>query len=258
MPMKVADFRARACCSVRRSISSVIRRTVSVKSWDALAAPLLAFGQRLLYGRFVKQCASNIFLPFVLQRALSYVLTGSIFATNTSVIGLATNVTPDPTDPAYQWIDQGLVLSSSSSDDCNAIDSSILVDTDGSVWMTYGSYWTGIKQQQLNPSTGKLMAANQTVYSLATRPAVLFDPIEGTSPVHKDNSYYLFASFDDCCNPNPYLDNYRVMVGRSNSPHGPFSDMNGTPMMQGGGTQQLRGVESRGTLRAEKPFSLIR
>src|SRR4051794_38049078 len=129
---------------------------------------------------------------------------GSIFGTNTSVIGLATNTTLDPTDPAYRWVDQGLVLSSSSSDDFNAIDPSILVDTDGSVRMTYGSYWTGIKQQQLDPSTGKLMAANQTVYSLATRPGVLFDPIEGTSLVHKDNYYYLFASFDDCCNPNPY------------------------------------------------------
>ena len=103
---------------------------------------------------------------------------GSIFATNTSVIGLATNTTLDPTDPAYQWIDQGLVLSSSTSDDFNAIDPSILVDTDGSVWMTYGSYWTGIKQQQVDPSTGELMAGNQTVYSLATRPAFCLIPLK--------------------------------------------------------------------------------
>jgi arabinan endo-1,5-alpha-L-arabinosidase len=166
---------------------------------------------------------------------------GSIFATNRSVIGLATNRTLDPSDPAYQWVDQGLVLSSSSSDDFNAIDPSILVDTDGSLWMTYGSYWTGIKQQQIDSSTGKLLSANQTIYSLATRPGVQFNPIEGTSLVHKDNYYYLFASFDDCCNPNPYLDTYRVMVGRSTSPHGPFTDMNGTPMMQGGGTQLIGG-----------------
>ena len=166
---------------------------------------------------------------------------GSIFATNTSVIGLATNTTLDPSDPAYAWVDQGLVLSSSSSDDFNAIDPSILVDTDGSVWMTYGSYWTGIKQQQIDPATGKLLAANQTIYSLATRPGVQFDPIEGTSLVHEGNYYYLFASFDDCCNPNPFVDNYRIMVGRSSSVHGPFVDMNGTPMMQGGGTQLLAG-----------------
>ena len=166
---------------------------------------------------------------------------GSIFGTNTSVIGLATNTTLDASDPAYAWVDHGLVLSSSSTDDFNAIDPSLLVDTDGSVWMTYGSYWTGIKQQQIDPKSGKLLAANQTVYALATRPGVQFDPIEGTSLVHKGNSYYLFASFDTCCNPNPYLDNYRIMVGRSSSVHGPFVDMSGTPMMQGGGTQLLAG-----------------
>jgi len=166
---------------------------------------------------------------------------GSLFATNTSVIGLATNSTLDPSDPAYQWVDQGEVFSSSSIDNFNAIDPNILVDTDGRVWMTYGSYWTGIKQQQIDPLTGKLLASNPTVYSLATRPGVQFDPIEGTSLVHKANYYYLFASFDDCCNPNPYVDTYRIMVGRGTSPNGPFTDMSGTPMMQGGGTQLLAG-----------------
>jgi arabinan endo-1,5-alpha-L-arabinosidase len=166
---------------------------------------------------------------------------GSQFATNTSVIGLATNTTLNPADPAYQWVDQGQVLSSGPGDDFNAIDPSILVDTDGTVWMTYGSYWTGIKQRQIDPLTGKLLTANSTVYSLATRPSVQYDPIEGSSLVHKGTYYYLFVSFDDCCNPNPYLDTYRIMVGRSTSPHGPFADSSGTPMLQGGGTQLLAG-----------------
>lgn len=166
---------------------------------------------------------------------------GSTFGSNTSVIGLATNTTLDASNPAYQWVDQGELLSSSSTDDFNAIDPNILVDTDGSVWLTYGSYWSGIKQRQIDPATGLLFASNPTVYSLASRPSVQFDPIEGTSLVHKGNYYYLFASFDDCCNPNPYLDTYRIMVGRGTSPHGPFTDMNGTPMLQGGGTQLLSG-----------------
>jgi arabinan endo-1,5-alpha-L-arabinosidase len=166
---------------------------------------------------------------------------GSLFATNTSVIGLATNSTLDPSDPAYQWVDQGEVLSSSSADDFNSIDPTILIDSDGSIWLTYGSYWTGIKQRQIDPTTGKLVAANSTIYSLATRPGVQFNPIEGSSLVHKENYYYLFVSFDDCCNPDPFKDTYRIMVGRGASPHGPFSDMKGTEMMQGGGTQLLAG-----------------
>lgn len=166
---------------------------------------------------------------------------GSLFATNTSVIGLATNSTLDPSDPAYQWVDQGEVLSSSSADDFNSIDPTILIDSDGSIWLTYGSYWTGIKQRQIDPTTGKLVAANSTIYSLATRPGVQFNPIEGSSLVHKENYYYLFVSFDDCCNPDPFKDTYRIMFGRGASPHGPFSDMKGTDMMQGGGTQLLAG-----------------
>lgn len=166
---------------------------------------------------------------------------GSLFGSNTSVIGLATTPTLDSGDPAYQCVDQGLVLQSSSGDDFNAIDPTVLIDTDGTAWLTYGSYWTGIKQRQLDPATGKLMASNQTVYSLATRPGVPFDPIEGSSLVHKASYYYLFVSFDDCCNPNPYKDTYRIMVGRSTSVHGPFADEKGVAMMDGGGTQLLAG-----------------
>ena len=106
--------------------------------------------------------------------------------------------------------------------------------------MTYGSFWTGIKQRQIDPTTGEL-GADPTVYSLAMRPGVMYDPIEGSSLVHRGDYYYLFASFDSCCNSDPYLTTYRIMVGRGTSPHGPFIDMNGTDMMQGGGTQLLAG-----------------
>jgi arabinan endo-1,5-alpha-L-arabinosidase len=166
---------------------------------------------------------------------------GSTFGSNTSVIGLATNTTLDQTDPNYQWVDQGEVLGSISSDDFNALDPNILVDDDGSVWLTYGSYWSGIKQQQIDPTTGFLLSSNPTQYSLAYRPNSQGDAIEASSLVHKGNYYYLFVSFDDCCAVNPYQDTYRIMVGRGTSPQGPFVDMSGTDMMQGGGTQLLAG-----------------
>lgn len=166
---------------------------------------------------------------------------GSTFGSNVSVIGLATNTTLDSSDPSYKWVDQGMVLGSTASDDFNAIDPNILVDSDGSVWLTFGSFWTGIKQRQIDPTTGMLRASNPSIYSLAARPGVQFDPIEGSSLVHHGNYYYLFVSFDFCCQSNPYQNNYRIMAGRGNAPNGPFADMNGTPMMQGGGTQLLAG-----------------
>jgi arabinan endo-1,5-alpha-L-arabinosidase len=165
---------------------------------------------------------------------------GSTLGSQQSVIGLVTNTTLDPGDPAYQWVDRGEVLESNRGDDFNAIDPNIFIDGDGSVWMTYGSYWSGIKQQQIDPSTGKLLLSNPTRYNLATRPGVPNNPIEGSSLVHHGNYYYLFVSIDYCCNQNVATDNYKEAVGRSASPHGPFVDEMGTSMMNGGGTVLLQ------------------
>jgi len=166
---------------------------------------------------------------------------GSTLGSQRSVIGLVTNTTLDPTDPAYKWVDQGEVLESQPGDDFNAIDPNIFLDADGSIWLTYGSYWTGIKQRQIDPATGLLLASNTTRYNLATRPGVPNNPIEGASLVAHNGYDYLFVSIDYCCNADIATDNYKEAVGRSTSPHGPFVDENGTPMMNGGGTVLLQG-----------------
>lgn len=165
----------------------------------------------------------------------------SVLNTQRTLIGLATNATLDPLDPAYKWIDRGLVLESNTGDDFNALDPSILVDGDGSVWLTYGSYWTGIKQRQIDPSTGMLLSSNPKRYDLASRPGVAHNPIEGASLIHHGNYYHLFVSVDYCCKATTAEDNYKQAVGRSSSPHGPFVDEDGTPLMDGGGTILLKG-----------------
>ena len=164
---------------------------------------------------------------------------GSTLGSQASVIGLVTNTTLDPADPAYAWVDQGEVLESSSADDFNAIDPNILVDADGRVWLNYGSYWTGIKQHEIDASTGHLSSTNPVRYDLAERPYTPIDPIEGSSLVARNGYYYLFVSMDYCCNPSYLTDNYKEAVGRATSPHGPFVDMSGTPMLSGGGTVLL-------------------
>lgn len=165
----------------------------------------------------------------------------SILNTQQSVIGLATNTTLDAKDSTYQWVDRGLVLESHPGDDFNALDPNILVDTDGRVWLTYGSYWNGIKQRQIDPATGMLLQSNSSRYDLATRPGVPGNPIEGASLVHHGNYYYLFVSVDHCCMTTTAQDDYKEAVGRSASPHGPFMDEAGTAMMNGGGTVLLEG-----------------
>jgi len=168
---------------------------------------------------------------------------GSTFGSNQSVIGLATNVTLDPSNQAYQWVDQGEVLASTSGDNFNAIDPNILVDSNGNVWLTYGSFWSGIFQQQIDPATGKPISGQMPI-NLAARPAIQSDPIEGASLLQHGSFYYLFVSFDFCCQSNPANSNYKIAVGRSPNPNGPFADMSGTAMLQGGGTILMTGNSS--------------
>lgn len=165
---------------------------------------------------------------------------GSMLGSQQSVIGLATNTTLDRSDPAYKWIDRGEVLGSVVGDDFDAIDPNILADSSGSIWLTYGSYWSGIKQLQIEPATG-MPVTNFTRYNLATRPEVADDAIEGASLVQHGGYYYLFVSIDHCCTANITTDNYKEAVGRSTNPNGPFADINGTAMMNGGGTVLLQG-----------------
>jgi arabinan endo-1,5-alpha-L-arabinosidase len=165
---------------------------------------------------------------------------GSTLGSQRSVIGMATNVTLDRSDPAYRWVDAGEVVASVPGDDFNAIDPNIFVDTDGRIFLTYGSYWSGIKQMQLDPGTGLPLRGTKR-FDLATRPGVAGDPIEGASLVRHGNFYYLFVSIDFCCKSRLADDNYKQAVGRSTSPNGPFTDINGTPMMSGGSTVLLEG-----------------
>ena len=165
---------------------------------------------------------------------------GSTAGSQRSVIGLATNTTLDAGDPSYKWVDAGEVLESSPGDTYNAIDPNISIDVSGKIWMTSGSYWSGIQQTQIDPRSGGVLT-NAARVSIATRPGVPDNPIEGASIVHHGNFYFLFVSVDACCDADVADDNYKEAVGRSISPDGPFVDMDGTAMMNGGGTVILEG-----------------
>lgn len=161
----------------------------------------------------------------------------SSFGANTSSIGLATAPTM-----AGPWTDSGgPIVQSTSASNFNAIDPNILIDygtgtTVQHIWLNYGSFYGGIYQQEIDPSTGTLLSSNSNIYQLATRPGVTGDPIEGASLVQKNGYYYLFASFGSCCNTPYTTDTYEIAVGRGTSPNGPFVDQSGTSMLDGGGT----------------------
>lgn len=160
----------------------------------------------------------------------------STFGSNRSSIGLATNRTLDPVSDKFKWEDQGKVIGSTPADDWNAIDPNIVLDKDGQPWLSFGSFWSGIKLRKIDVATGKLDSKDQTLYSIAARLRTPNSPgaIEAPFIIRKNGYYYLFVSFDFCCRGKDST--YNIRVGRSRMVTGPYTDRSGKEMQEGGGT----------------------
>jgi len=162
----------------------------------------------------------------------------STFGTQRSIIALATNQTLDPADPGYAWDDRGPIVESTPGVvNYNAIDPNVAFDEAGQPWLAWGSYWDGIKLRRLDPDTGELSHVDETVHSLARRPVE--SAIEGAFITRRGAYFYLFVSFDACC--QGAASTYRIMVGRSQEITGPYVARNGALMTSGGGTSVLEG-----------------
>jgi arabinan endo-1,5-alpha-L-arabinosidase len=169
--------------------------------------------------------------PDIIQLGDRYLLYYAVssFGKMTSAIGLATNPTLDPDDPAYHWTDQGFVVRTQDGDGYNAIDPSVFQDRDGSLWMAFGSYWSGIKLIQLDPQTGKRMAQESKLFSLAYN-----ESIEASFLCRHDDYYYLFVNWGGCCQGPKST--YNIRVGRSKSVTGPYLDKARLDMLHRGGS----------------------
>lgn len=174
----------------------------------------------------------NLWAPDLSYRNGQYFLyySASTFGSNRSAIFLATS----PSGNSGTWTDRGLVIESRTSDNFNAIDPDLVVDDQGRWWLSFGSFWSGIKMVALNPATGK--RSDSTIRSIAGRGG---GAIEAPNIVKRGSYYYLFVSFDRCC--QGAASTYRVMVGRATSVTGPYTDRNGVAMNSGGGTEILAG-----------------
>ena len=191
--------------------------------------------------------------PDIIKLGDRYLLYYSVssFGKMTSAIGLATNPTLDPNDPAYHWTDQGFVVRTQEGDNHNAIDPAIFHDNDGSLWMTYGSYWSGIKLIQLDPQTGKRLAPDSKLVSIAYNQS-----IEASYLCRHDDYYYLFVNWGSCCQGPKST--YNLRIGRSKTITGPYLDKAGVDLLHSGGSLFLAttngpliGPGHAGTLSAE-------
>lgn len=188
----------------------------------------------------------------------------SSFGKNDSAIGVASNKTLNPESADYAWTDHGCVVRSVAGRDLwNAIDPNLFVDVDGTPWLSFGSFWGGIKLVKLDGSLCR-PAEPQVWYPLCRRPegtaedisatdtAVKHDPrgkdfhpgngaVEAPFIIRHDGKYYLFLSYDLCC--RGAKSTYKIVVGRSDKVTGPYVDRDGKALLEGGGTLVLHGNE---------------
>ena len=193
----------------------------------------------------------------------------STFGSQRSVIGLAVSETLDPLRPdqpsvgAHRWEDRGLVIESAPGKcDFNAIDPALFVDGDGTPYLLWGSYWSGIKATRVDPATGKPAQQPPKIVPLAARAPGTDPPaIEAPYLIFRDGHYYLFVSWDFCC--AGLKSTYKIMVGRSKSVLGPYLDAEGRGMLDGHATlvlassQRWRGPGHNSVLQSERGDWLV-
>lgn len=108
----------------------------------------------------------------------------------------------------------------------NAIDPALYYDTEGRLFMMYGSYSGGIYVLEMNPDTGfplekgygkKILGGNHV-------------RIEGAYVQYNTDTeyYYMFLSYGGLASDG----GYNMRVARSKNPDGPFLDANGVDMIQ--------------------------
>lgn len=185
-------------------------------------------------GDIVPGHSGDLWAPDVIRVGRRWLLYYSVsaFGKNTSAIGLATATTLDPRDPAHGWRDEGIVVRSKETDDFNAIDPGVVLDSQGRLWLSFGSFWSGIKVVELDAATGKLPQRDAPMAGVANQPE-----IEAPCIVEHGGHFFLFVNWGACC--RGVKSTYRIRVGRSQKAAGPYLDRDGVDLAQGGGSAFL-------------------
>jgi arabinan endo-1,5-alpha-L-arabinosidase len=157
----------------------------------------------------------------------------SEWGTIDSGIGLVT--TPSLISPV--WTDRGEVIGYTNGIAINCIDPSILLDTNGTLWMSFGSYSDGVFVMQLDPITGKRLT-NAPITKIEDNSLSFFsNTTEGSCLYQRGGYYYLFVNWGGCC--AGVNSTYNIRVGRSPTVTGPYLDRSGKNMIGGGGSMFL-------------------
>ena len=171
---------------------------------------------------------NNTWAPDLIRLGDKYFLYYSAPGTQPkSAIGLLVGKTLDPESPDYKWEDGGPVVWSDGVEDSNAIDPGVFRDpANGTLWLTYGSYFGYIRLVELNPKSGKRLYPDRTPVNIAINS-------EASIVIFRDGWYYLLVTHGSCC--AGANSSYNIRMGRAKKVTGPFLDNMGIDMLQGGG-----------------------
>lgn len=140
-------------------------------------------------------------------------------------------VSDSPTGP---FKDLGMIVGMENTGVGNSIDPNFFEDTDGRKYLYWGSL-SHRTDQEVGRKSG-LYVVELSDDGLSVKPGsepvkVAGDRMEGTYVHKRGKYYYLFASEGSCCEGSKST--YHIIVGRSESPMGPFVSRSGKSMIAG-------------------------
>ncbi|AQQ08989.1 Intracellular endo-alpha-(1-_5)-L-arabinanase [Sedimentisphaera cyanobacteriorum] len=219
-----------------------IRRSSDLKQWNYIGR---VFSDIPDWVEEKVEGVSGFWAPDITYHNGKYYIcySASTFGSQTSVLGLASNTTLNPTDPNYAWVDEGEILESppSSPPAYNAIDGTFVKDENGDMWLTFGSFWEGIMLTRLNSSTLKPAQTPAQIHHIARRSSS--SAIEAPYITYRNGYYYLFVNWGLCC--RGVDSTYKIVVGRSDSIEGPYLDKNGDSLLYAAGGTLFVGDSGR-------------
>lgn len=229
------------CFSTSGNGFGVLRSSEDLGDW-VVHGPVVAERPAWLTERIPQH--RSIWAPDVLRlpdgRLRLYYCASARFGANDSVIGAMECQRFDAEKPAEVWRDLGKVIESRPGrEHFNAIDPETIIDAEGRHWMFFGSFFSGVYVVELDPETGLLKRPQEPELILVARNSrEPGNPVEAPAVMYREGWYYLFLSYGAAA--QGVRSTYRIVVGRSRSVTGPYVDLEGRPMTEGGHTVVLK------------------
>lgn len=204
-----------------------IRRSADLVRWEFVDWALDSIppeAVRHVHEQTGNRGADNIWAPYIYRHGDIYRLyyCVSSFGANTSYIGMAESASPEG-----PFTDKGMVVSTTTGSEMNAIDPSLVKDqVTGRLWMHYGSYFGGLYALEIDENTGFALHPGDQGHLVATREDRGTRIIEAPEIIYNPElkQYFLFVSYE------PLFSFYNIRVGHSVNPDGPFYDWFGHDM----------------------------